>query len=55
MSRFQKLAMLKNAGVTLAMVRRAKQNGIDIDKLIELLTLVGDLILKILPLFLAKK
>ncbi len=51
----QKHETLKAAGVSSAMIRRAARNGIDIDQLIELLKLVGDLILKILPLFLKKR
>lgn len=51
----KKLNILKSAGLTDYMISRANRNKIDIDTLIKLLELVGDLILKILPLFLRKK
>lgn len=55
MTERQKLETLNRAGLSPAMIRRAARNGIDIDKLIELLKLVGGLILKVLPLFLSRR
>lgn len=55
MTERQKLETLKAAGLSVATIRRAGRNGIDIDQLIALLKLVGELIVKIVPLFLKKR